>query len=76
MARVIKYGGRINDMTYTDKYEQIHSIQAAYLGGSDGQSAVHLIPAFQVLVLDSFLLPRYRFSYYHLPALKKIKWPN
>jgi hypothetical protein len=35
MARVIKYSGRINDMTYTDMYEQIPSIQAAYLGGSD-----------------------------------------
>jgi hypothetical protein len=35
IAKIIKYSGRINDMTYSSTYEQKNSVQAAYLGGSD-----------------------------------------
>jgi hypothetical protein len=33
-ARMIKYSGHINDMSYTDTYDQNAAIKAAYLGGA------------------------------------------
>jgi hypothetical protein len=33
-ARMIKYSGHINDMAYTDTYDQNVAIKAAYLGGT------------------------------------------